>query len=185
MELIPEYGVPLLAQAFPPGDEALIVSSNLTLSSCNGLSTPAILDFRFIQGRIRLRPDVTVTFMNLILKHPRSRAGFGYDILLNSEGASVVSINTTRWLAACIPTTPQLIQQTLSQPRASHYPGTQDLKLVKEPLCIRDNCFDQYLLFVNYSAPNAAVAFAEGADEVGARRHGEVLLLTICTGTGK
>lgn len=105
----------VVTQAFPPGDETLTVSRNLTLSSCNGLSTQAILDFRSIQGRIRLRPGVTVTFSYLILKNPRSRAGFGYDILLNSEGANVVSSTAPDGLQLVF----RLLHSSYSRPSAS------------------------------------------------------------------
>jgi hypothetical protein len=52
------------------------------------------------QGHIRLAPNVTLALHNIINKNPRASTGFAVDILLASPGASVHTVNTTRWAAA-------------------------------------------------------------------------------------
>lgn len=163
----------LLVQVFPAGT-TLLVPADLRLRSCNNVAQVPILDFAFFQGRIRLASGVELIFENIIMKNARARSGYTVDILLNSPNATLECINTTRWLAACVPATPAVIQEAVNQPRAPGYPGQQNVTRVEHTFCIRGLCFPEYLYFVNYTASNL-VPFTEGADEVRG-------YLELCTG---
>jgi hypothetical protein len=94
-------------------------------------------------------------------------SGFGPDVLLSSPGAALATINTTRWLDACVPATLQLLQQLEAQPQAQAHAGLQVVRQVKQQLCLagRGVCFSEHIQFDNWTAANAA-PLAEGKDEV-------------------
>lgn len=154
------------SQAFPPSTTPVLVPASLSLRPCDNVGQVPILDFAYMQGRVRLGPGVKLTFQHIIMKNARARSGYAVDILLNSPNATLECINTTRWLAACVPASPALIQQATSQPRAPGYPGQQNVTRVEHTFCVRGHCFPEYLFFVNYTSSNLA-PFLEGTDEVG------------------
>lgn len=142
---------------------ALIIKSNLTIRGKPGAyGAMPVLDFNFMQGRVRFMPGTLIAFEDLCFKNIRARPGLSADLYLNSPGAALIGISTIVWQPVCVPVN---MGQFLSQPRPAAYPGQQLAQFIQKPFCYRDRCWPDIVLFQDYAVGNVAPQ-AEGQDEV-------------------
>lgn len=150
-------------QVFPGGTAAVIISHNLTItgnsSHDGGL---AVLDYNYMQGRVRLQPGSVVTFNNIMFKNARVRPGLSIDFYLSSPGAALVGVNTFLSQTVCVPIN---LAQVLAQPRAPGWPGQQHAVASSDQMCVRAKCWSGYVTFPDYAIAQVLPS-VEGADEV-------------------
>ncbi len=142
----------------------MIVAHNLTItgksSHDGGL---AIMDYNYMQARVRVLPGFVLTFNNIMFKAARARPGLSIDFYLSSPGAALVGNNTLLSQTVCVPTN---LAQVLAQPRAPGWPGQQHAVASSDQMCVRGKCWSSYVTFPDYAIAQV-LPNVEGADEVG------------------
>jgi hypothetical protein len=141
----------------------VIISHNLTITG-NGSHDGglAVIDYNYMQGRVRVLPGVVVTFRNIMFRKARARPGLSVDFYLSSPGAALVAVDAFLSQMVCVPTN---LAQVLAQPRAPGWPGQQQAFASDDQICIRDKCWRGYVTYKDYAIAQV-LPNVEGANEV-------------------
>eukprot|EP00879_Flechtneria_rotunda_P012583 GHRR01013139.1.p1 GENE.GHRR01013139.1~~GHRR01013139.1.p1 ORF type:complete len:399 (+),score=64.10 GHRR01013139.1:103-1299(+) len=160
---VPHYTVNQQAwdAATSPGSPLLLARNFIITSMAN---PPSVLDLRQLDKRVKLGRDVTLTFRDLVLMNARRLSGFGVDMVVGSDNATVITENVIRVKGICQQPGQQNLASALTYPVLPGYPPNK--VAIVDGLCVPNIHNGQSQLCFNEGLKINSLATAETQSNV-------------------